>query len=366
MCGENLDKTSQEQHAPRQPPPQLAALFVDSHCHPTDDPSAYTSSTIDELSSRINDVSIARLVCMSTNARDQSMVAGLAVRHPDKVIPCFGWHPWFAHQISLSHPVPSKHKHYHDLFNIYDSSPSAQQQLDSIWEQLPEPVSLQDVCQGISDNFERFPNALLGEVGIDRAFRMPRTAWNYDPQKPQTPVLEPRLTKLKTPQAHQLSVLHAQIQIALQYRRNISLHSVQAGGLTVDLLSSLRNTDPTSFGAVRLSLHSCTLDNNVVKSLMKKYPNVYVGFSSTINRKQIAAKECLATVHPSRALMESDYHTVKGIPGFLLEATEYFSQLHALDIEAAAQQLRSNWDAFYSPKSCQDESSDDSDDDDSR
>ncbi len=133
--------------------------------------------------------------------------------------------------------------------------------------------------------------------------------------------------------------------------------------MTVDLLLSLRNTDPTSFGAIRVSLHSCTLDNNVVKAITKKHPNVYVGFSSTINRKQIVAKECLGSVDRARALMESDYHTVKGIPGYLLEATEYYAELHGLEIEAAAQQLRSNWDAFHSIKRAHAPGSDESDSD---
>lgn len=364
MCAEDERASLHDVDALEQPPAALAELFVDSHCHPTDDPAAYTSPTLDELSTRIDQAIVGRLVCMSTNARDQRMVAELASRHPDKVIPCFGWHPWFAHHISLEEPVPSKDEHYRHVFNITNDGSlgesQAEKELIGILEQLPEPVSLTSVCDGIREHFERFPNALLGEVGIDRAFRIPRKAWNYDPQRSEVPLSEPRLTKLKTPQEHQLAVLRAQIAVALQYQRNISLHSVQAAGLTVDLLSSLRNTDTTSFGAIRISLHSCTLDNNVVKSITKKHPNVYVGFSSTINRKQILKKECLAAVDRNRALMESDYHTVKGIPAFLLQATEYFAQQHGMSLESAAQQLRSNWNAFHSVKRDEDSDSDDS------
>ncbi|SJX64942.1 related to Cut9 interacting protein scn1 [Sporisorium reilianum f. sp. reilianum] len=364
MCARESHSVPHELATLEQPPAELAGLFVDSHCHPTDDPAAYASSDLDELSSRIGNTRVGKLVCMSTNARDQSMVAELATRHPDRVIPCFGWHPWFAHQISLSDPAPSKEKHYHDLFSITDSSPGernpAKEELEAIWDQLPDPVSLNNVCQGIRDNFDRFPNALLGEVGIDRAFRIPRRAWNYDPHRSEPETAAPKLTKLKTPQSHQLSVLRAQIDVALEYRRNISLHSVQAAGLTVDLLSSLRNTDTSRFGAVRVALHSCTLDNNVVRSIAKKHANVYVGFSSTINRKQMVARECLASVDRSRALMESDYHTVKGIPAFLLQANEYFAQLHGLTSQEAAQQLRANWETFYSGRA-QESETDDSD-----
>ncbi|SNX82037.1 related to Cut9 interacting protein scn1 [Melanopsichium pennsylvanicum] len=366
MCASDKGRIAQESETVKSPSPALAGLFVDSHCHPTDDSAAYTSPNLDELSNRIENANVDLLLCMSTNASDQSLVAELASRHPHKVIPCFGWHPWFAHQISLSDPPSSKKTHYYELFNIHsivndDGKISAKQELDAIWEQLPDPVSLESVCQGIREQFERFPNALLGEVGVDRAFRIPRRAWSYDPQRTENEISEPKLTKLKTPQAHQLSILRAQIDVALQYQRNISLHSVQAAGLTVDLLESLRNTDTTAFGAIRVSLHSCTLDNNVVRSITKKHPNVYVGFSSTINRKQILAKECLTSVDCSRALMESDHHTVKDIPMYLLQAAEYFAQLYDLDLDAAARQLRSNWDSFYSAKRPGESDSDNSD-----
>lgn len=365
MCAEGSDGSSREADAIEQLPRALAELFIDSHCHPTDDPAAYTSENLDNLSNRIKDTVVGRLVCMSTNARDQNMVAELALRHPDKVVPCFGWHPWFAHHISLANLAPSKDEHYRKLFDVPVTDAGLNEatgkELDAIWDQLPDPISLSSVCDGIREHFERFPNALLGEVGIDRAFRIPRKAWNYDPHRPEPELSAPKLTKLKTPQAHQLAVLRAQIEVALQYKRNISLHSVQAAGLTVDLLSSLRNSDVSAFGAVRVSLHSCTLDNNVVKAITKKHPNVYVGFSSTINRKQISSKECLAAVDRKRALMESDYHTVKGIPGYLLQASEYFAQLHGLSLEQAARQLRSNWNAFYEAKRPGESDSDDSD-----
>ncbi|ETS62414.1 hypothetical protein PaG_03502 [Moesziomyces aphidis] len=363
MCAGGSETSMQADLTVEEPPEALAELFVDSHCHPTDDPAAYTEANLDELSRRIQDSAVGKLVCMSTNARDQKLVAELASRHPLKVVPCFGWHPWFAHQISLSDPAPSKRDHYYQLFGLSDGQVDDRGdlriELDSMWDHLPDPISLRDVCDEIEGNFERFPNALLGEVGIDRAFRIPRRAWNYDPQKTaEDKADQPRLTRLKTPQAHQMSILRAQIEVALRFKRNISLHSVQAAGLTVDLLSSLRNTDLASFGAIRLSLHSCTMDTNVVKSIAKKHANVYVGFSSTINRKQILQKECLAGVDRTRALMESDHHTVRNIPACLLQASRYFADLHGLSLEAAAQQLRSNWNAFYSSTYCQDQDSD--------
>lgn len=321
--------------------PELAGLLVDTHCHATDDPSAYGASSYEELARRVGEVSVGRLVCMSTNDRDQDIVAQLATAQGDKVVPCFGWHPWFAHHVSLEHPAPSKRDHYRALFGDSD-------EVAEIWDQLADPLSLQQLLDGVRAKFERFPHAMLGEVGIDRAFRIPRRKWDYDPEASTQRTPGPKLTKLKTPQDHQISILRAQIQLALQYRRNVSLHSVQAAGLTVDLLAALRNSDPTLFGAIRISIHSCTLDANVVRSITKLHPNVYFGFSPTVNAKQFRLHTCLEAVHRSKALLESDYHTVESIPGFLRDGVEYFAQYHNLSPTEAAKRLRKNWKAFHS------------------
>ena len=59
--------------------------------------------------------------------------------------------------------------------------------------------------------------------------------------------------------------------------------------------------------------------------------------------------------------MESDFHTVKGIPGYLHQANEYFAQLHGLSLEDAAKQLRSNWETFHSIQCPEDSGSEDTD-----
>ncbi|SPO32215.1 related to Cut9 interacting protein scn1 [Ustilago trichophora] len=354
MCGVGHPNTSSQHDSsssiPAHASSSLVNLLIDTHCHPTDDPSVYTlgnNDNISSLSDRIAVSPVAKFVCMSTNARDQTLVAQLALLQPTRVIPCFGWHPWFTHHISLLHPAPSKNDHYHTLFGT-TSSPRYKEELESIWDDLPEPISLETVLAGIEENFNRFPQALLGEVGIDRAFRIPRKPWDYNPHShTHSDSALPKLTKLKTPPQHQLTILQSQLSLALTHKRNVSLHTVQAAGLTTTLLSHLKHTSISSFGAIRISLHSCTLDNNVIKSILKQHKNIYIGFSSSINHKQILDKSCLAQVDMHQVLVESDHHTVKEMEGCLVRANEYFANLHGLKAEDAAKQLRRNWQTFY-------------------
>ena len=125
-------------------------------------------------------------------------------------------------------------------------------ELEDRMNQLPEPRSLQDVLEEMRSNLKRWPGALVGEVGLDRAFRLPREKDEKDPP-PNTNGSNQhqpsdgagknehtlarrgkKLSHLYTPQEHQKAVLIAQIGLALQLDRSVSLHSVRAGEATVN------------------------------------------------------------------------------------------------------------------------------------
>ncbi len=117
----------------------------DSHCHPTD-----TESSIH----RIPEMKTRVLTIMATRAQDQALVANFADKlafaresfqkreMTGTVVPAFGWHPWFSHQIyddssSISGKTkePSKDVHYQ---RVLSPSPIDKDFLES----LPRPLPL--------------------------------------------------------------------------------------------------------------------------------------------------------------------------------------------------------------------------------
>ncbi|CEH18155.1 TatD-related DNase [Ceraceosorus bombacis] len=247
-------------------------------------------------------VKLNKVCAMSTSVHDQDFVSHLARSCPEKVIPAFGYHPWFAHQISLCNST-TKEDHYRSLFLAQaDAVPSsrtleAKKELEDLLPHLPRPIALSDIIQTLRRNLQDHPTALVGEVGMDRIFRLPMSAHGYtrDPslrstgakadeeglysitaeqekQEEEEAVNEGSdevhatglaqedarvhghglgkrnraLSSLSTPLSHQLSILSAQVQVAISLRRSVSLHSVKAGDATLAWVREMNRRWPGS------------------------------------------------------------------------------------------------------------------------
>lgn len=103
---------------------------------------------------------------------------------------------------------------------------------------------------------------MLGEVGIDRAFRVP---YSHPVDPPFAAVYEaprdgPReVSPFTTPLAHQLAILEAQLALAVELRRNVSLHSVKCQQATVELLDRMKTAHGPAWLRISVDLHSCGL-----------------------------------------------------------------------------------------------------------
>ncbi|KAK2036028.1 Metallo-dependent hydrolase [Colletotrichum somersetense] len=253
MCGEHEDGALRSSalvtsaSSLSDPFPWESGIY-DAHCHPTD-----TMSSVESIPAMRASV----LTVMATRSQDQALVAELAASHgvPSKyamshghLIPSFGWHPWFSYQL-FDDTVPdaertypqgqpdAKERHYQAVLAPAPEDP------DFIHD-LPAPRSLSAFLADTRRRLHDHPLALVGEVGLDKAFRLPQGRTDAD-ESSRDRTLTPggregrRLAPQHVKMPHQVAVLKAQLALAAELGRPVSVHGVQAHGVLYDTLSSL-------------------------------------------------------------------------------------------------------------------------------
>lgn len=219
------------EHAPEQPFPWDLGVF-DAHCHPTD--------TMDSIPTMAKTMKTRTLTLMATRAQDQPLVAAVAAQHGvDKVVPSFGWHPWFSHLIyddSEDHQL-DKRPHYNAVLT---PSPKSREDDDFI-TQLPAPQPLSSFIAQTRSYLDAHPLALVGEIGLDKAFRLP----DHDPPPEDASLgMTPgrrdgrALSPYRVSMDHQIRILKAQLHLAGELGRAVSVHGVQAPGVLYETLKS--------------------------------------------------------------------------------------------------------------------------------
>ncbi|KAI4518018.1 hypothetical protein K525DRAFT_156170, partial [Schizophyllum commune Loenen D] len=331
---------------------EIATHIVDVHAHPTD-------STIPTA---LLDAPGHTICAMATRRADQARVAALARAHPARVVPGFGYHPWFSHQIYVPEGVdPASLGERAGL--VQDPTPKKDEKppkwaiFQDLLTRLPDPVCITDVLDELRRNLKAFPGAILGEVGLDRAFRVPmsgkyagegegeaepsnsafagkedhatKSATNKDSQDASpTPTLSP----FTVPITHQLAILEAQVALAITLRAmGESVHARRdiAANHTVEFLGRMKERYGDRWRAISVDLHSCGLSAEVWRTVEAAHPNAFLSLSTGINMRQPhgsapsssnpsssnapppipkSLSTLIRSAHPSRILAESDWH----------------------------------------------------------
>jgi Tat protein secretion system quality control protein TatD with DNase activity len=176
-----------------------------------------------------------------------------------------GYHPWFSHLISTTSDPISKDEHYRSLFlpdsvgNVTANATGSEEpsiplppdslevQFATLLAHLPNPRPLSEVITELRQNLSEFPTSILGEVGLDRIFRVPLDYF-----------ASPRhLTTFTIPLAHQLAILEAQMEVAVELGKNISMHSVKSQQATIELLGRMKVEFSEKWNRISVDMHSC-------------------------------------------------------------------------------------------------------------
>ncbi|ODV88753.1 hypothetical protein CANCADRAFT_148369 [Tortispora caseinolytica NRRL Y-17796] len=196
---------------------------------------------------------------MSSHPGEFDATRQLCAEHIN-LIACYGIHPWYSHLFSVEGD-PDKKRHY--------SSVIVPPPDDQFIARLPAAVPLEDAIGAIKALLDQDSSALVGEIGLDRAFRIP------DPDTK-------KLTQYTVTLEHQVHVYTALLQIAKQFSRPVSIHGVKSHNeLLTQTTKILKDSD------VRIDLHSF---GGSIETAVRWYTTfkkqVYFSFSYAINGRR--------------------------------------------------------------------------------
>jgi Tat protein secretion system quality control protein TatD with DNase activity len=374
----------------------------DAHCHPTDTMASIQS--IQGMNAKV-------LTVMATRAQDQELVSSVAddigLKHngisfqeqwveKSKIVPAFGWHPWFSHQMfndgdyggaqSLSKDQKSSH---------YQSVLQPMSEDKDVLLGLPDPRPFSHFLDQTKKYLERHPLALVGEIGLDKAFRLPES-WLPEHQDGRDDTLTPggregrRLSPYRVSMDHQRKLLKAQLNLAGELGRAVSVHGVQVHGVLFETLSETwkgherkllsrrerkelksaqqRHADthgnysensedngkpdgkPTPYPP-RICLHSYSGPPDQAKQYLSPAipAEIFFSFSEVINFDKPSSKsaEVIKMLPDEKILVESDLHTAGDrMDGYLEDVVRRICGIKEWSLEDGVRRFGRNWKRF--------------------
>lgn len=258
---------------------------------------------------------------------------------------------------------------------------------DDFLSTLPQPLPLSAFLAATRQRLLAHSTALVGEVGLDRAARikMPRMPTSESaPSLPSASSVKRHLSQYRVTVPHQTTVLKAQLALAAEMGRAVSVHGVQAHGLLYEVLVGTwkgfekerqsnrrrkrqaaitlssnvddgRAADQESVKVTyppRICLHSYSGSSAMLKLYLDERIPAEMFFSfSTFNNFSHAqgnkAEAVVREVPDDMLLLESDMsHAGSQLDGQLDITARTLCSLKGWSLEEGLAKLRDNWTRF--------------------
>lgn len=256
---------------------------------------------------------------------------------------------------------------------------------------LPNPRPFSQFLEKTKQYLQKYPLALVGEVGLDKGFRIPE-AWLPEQKDERDEALTPggregrRLSPYRVSMDHQKVVLLAQLRLAGEMQRAVSVHGVQAHGIVFETLSETWKDDKRKIPSKREQKRIASSQKKNVPELedeqaetgtastpkpyapriclhsysgpaepVKQYTNasipaeVFFSFSTAINFGNATSKteDAIRAVPDDRVLIESDLHIAGDrMDQHLEDIVRKICELKQWSLEDGVNQLGRNWKRF--------------------
>lgn len=244
--------------------------FIDLHIHLQD----YSENCATDIVKKAQKTGLKKLVCTGTKEQDWSFVADFALCYPELIVPAFGLHPWHVGQEQEG------------------------------WQEK------------LHDFLLRFPQALVGETGLD---------------------------KLKPDFELQKKCFEQQVSIAKAFNRPLIVHAVKA---FADMSPFWKKMPP------KFMFHSFNARVEQLREVLRY--DGYVSFGASVLKNR-DAEHILQYVPTEKFLLESDgpYQApVKSdvsSPFFIPELLQKIADIRGDDVEELAYEIYQNSLRFIQP-----------------
>jgi len=286
-----------------------------------------------------------------------------------------------------------KIEHYRAVFQPRRKQDELSEEERRLFLELPDPTPFTEFLAETRTYLEKYPYALVGEIGLDRSFRVPYPWMPMDEARQvETPGRRDgkKLSPFRVDLQHQKKLFKMQLQLAAEMGRAVSIHSVQAHGVVFETLKELytghekkvlskkqkkkvaqdqvMNQDGEQSGTKetdnknstpfppRICLHSYSGD----VSLFKTYLNpaipidIFISLSTAINcsddlegETPQAIEDLIKLVPDNMLLVESDLHTAGEAMDLRLEdIVRRICRVKGWGLEEGVRLLGRNWRRF--------------------
>ncbi|CAI4035730.1 hypothetical protein SMKI_13G3810 [Saccharomyces mikatae IFO 1815] len=308
--------------------------LVDAHCHVITDPDSAVGG--DDGGSK----NTLRCV-MSSNPYDWKNLKKMANNSTrrENLYLGFGVHPWYSHLFYIG-DQRDKISHYLNVLEYKNK-----EQFDGLVRVLPEPLDLEEY---ILREFNEKLVSVIGEVGLDKLFRLPASGFYTQNEKT-------RLTTVKVKLSHQEAVFRRFCRLARKTNKPISIHDVKCHGK----LNDICNEELLPYHSVNICLHSYTgSKETLLTQWLKKFPpdRIFVSLSKWINFKNPEEGDTLVRGLPKTCILtETDFPVDNPDPSYQRDLTEQLQYLNkqiaqawgeSLDATQVASHIYENFQKF--------------------